>query len=379
MQSSLREAFQTYGLTADSPEEAVSTLRVSAAQYAELTRQKDRASKDRQVLAQHVQQLEKALLSFCSRYDPQVTPDALENCLQKILQDSLQYRNASAGIAEKEQQTALQNQELEELSASFAAFLQKYHLSFRLGDRAALQNLRASAAEIARLKTQLQRDTSEKGQFCREHPDISGTPENSSVRSMDSLKAAEKNLSGEIGNLSSRLLKYQQKIRMLQAEADSIPKLRSELKDWEAARDSSIRSAKLADQTIHFLEEAKASLSNRYLGGIQNRFAHYVSVLAKEDRETVSVSPELEIQADRLGAAREMACFSAGQTDLLLLCMRLALVDTLFPEEKPCLILDDPFVNLDDRHTARALALLKALGKEHQILYLVCNSSRTVN
>ena len=60
-----------------------------------------------------------------------------------------------------------------------------------------------------------------------------------------------------------------------------------------------------------------------------------------------------------------------------MLCMRFALVDALFTGEKPFVILDDPFVNLDDRHTKEALALLRKLAEERQILYLVCNSSRS--
>ena len=40
------------------------------------------------------------------------------------------------------------------------------------------------------------------------------------------------------------------------------------------------------------------------------------------------------------------------------------------------MILDDPFINLDDSHTLQALELLKELSETRQIIYLVCNSSR---
>ena len=59
-----------------------------------------------------------------------------------------------------------------------------------------------------------------------------------------------------------------------------------------------------------------------------------------------------------------------------MLCMRLALVDALFPETRPFVILDDPFVNLDDKHLSQALALLQDLSQNRQILYLYCNTSR---
>jgi uncharacterized protein YhaN len=57
--------------------------------------------------------------------------------------------------------------------------------------------------------------------------------------------------------------------------------------------------------------------------------------------------------------------------------MRLALVDALYAgKETPILILDDPFVNLDEKNMARALKLLRQKAEEGQILYLVCHSAR---
>ena len=125
-----------------------------------------------------------------------------------------------------------------------------------------------------------------------------------------------------------------------------------------------------------FLEKAKDHLSGSYLGPVREHFAHYLNRLSGGNSGEILISPELEVQLERQGQARELAFFSAGQTDLVMLCMRLALVDALFGEEKPFVILDDPFVNLDDERTAQALQLLQELGKERQILYLVCNSSR---
>lgn len=53
-------------------------------------------------------------------------------------------------------------------------------------------------------------------------------------------------------------------------------------------------------------------------------------------------------------------------------------MDALFEHEKPPLILDDPFVNLDDHHMNYALELLKILAEQYQIVYLVCNTNRAV-
>ena len=42
----------------------------------------------------------------------------------------------------------------------------------------------------------------------------------------------------------------------------------------------------------------------------------------------------------------------------------------------PPIILDDPFVNLDERRLEAAKRLLVALAKKYQILYLVCHAER---
>ena len=103
---------------------------------------------------------------------------------------------------------------------------------------------------------------------------------------------------------------------------------------------------------------------------------NFWSSLTGEDRQKILVTSDLEVQLERQGKARELGYFSAGQSDLVMLCMRFALVDALFGGEKPFVILDDPFVNLDDRRTDQALELVRELARDRQIIYLVCNSSR---
>lgn len=85
---------------------------------------------------------------------------------------------------------------------------------------------------------------------------------------------------------------------------------------------------------------------------------------------------QLNAQMEVDGALKENEYFSAGNRDLIGICIRLALIDALFTEEKPFLILDDPFVNLDDYRVENARKLLAEIAKEYQVVYLVCHSSR---
>jgi uncharacterized protein YhaN len=94
--------------------------------------------------------------------------------------------------------------------------------------------------------------------------------------------------------------------------------------------------------------------------------------------EKYLVDSDLQIQLERQGQARSISYFSAGQTDLVMLCMRFSLVDALFRNQEMFLILDDPFVNLDDRRMEQARHLLHKLAAGRQILYLSCHTGRHV-
>ncbi|RGC51206.1 hypothetical protein DW747_01555 [Coprococcus catus] len=150
---------------------------------------------------------------------------------------------------------------------------------------------------------------------------------------------------------------------------DSMARLKAEEEDAE-------KKCVLTEKTMSLLNRAKDNLANSYVGKVERGFKYYSDTLMEEGLGDVMVDNDLHLHIDEKGVAREVGSFSAGMIDCIVLCMRLALVDALFGEEKTFLILDDPFVNLDDKHTKRAREMLDKIAQDHQVIYLVCNSSR---
>ncbi|MEP6639660.1 MAG: hypothetical protein ABJC39_09965, partial [Chloroflexota bacterium] len=62
-----------------------------------------------------------------------------------------------------------------------------------------------------------------------------------------------------------------------------------------------------------------------------------------------------------------------GTLDLVYLVARLGLVRLVTGDRRPPLVLDDPFVTLDDARAARALVLLKSVATDFQVIYLTCS------
>ena len=89
-----------------------------------------------------------------------------------------------------------------------------------------------------------------------------------------------------------------------------------------------------------------------------------------------NIDVNLNVKINELGSNKDLKYFSTGYKDLIYICMRLSLIQALFKEEKPFIILDDPFANLDENKIENAMKLLKRMSEDYQIIYFICHSSR---
>ncbi len=152
-------------------------------------------------------------------------------------------------------------------------------------------------------------------------------------------------------------------------------------KDKEIELEEELQTAKANWQTIkhtrEYLDLARNNLTSKYLTPLCDAFKMYAKKFLGDDFENVSIDTKLEVKIEKLGEKKQTKYFSHGIRDIIELCIRLALIKTLFEDETPPLIMDDPFYNLDDKKTESGLKLLQELSKEFQVIYLVCHSSRT--
>ena len=71
--------------------------------------------------------------------------------------------------------------------------------------------------------------------------------------------------------------------------------------------------------------------------------------------------------------AHEAEYLSAGTLDIMYLAVRLAVCELALPEGETCpLIIDDALVNLDETRLEQAMALLREIAKERQIILFSC-------
>ncbi len=131
----------------------------------------------------------------------------------------------------------------------------------------------------------------------------------------------------------------------------------------------------LLGKTRSLLETAKCSFTNRYTQPLMKGFYKYYDLLGGAQSEfLMDASTKLQIVEGNL--PRDPVFLSTGKRDLIGICMRMALVEAMYGDEKPFLIMDDPFVNLDEVRTSGGLALLDEIAKNYQVIYFTCHNSR---
>ena len=95
--------------------------------------------------------------------------------------------------------------------------------------------------------------------------------------------------------------------------------------------------------------------------------------------EKFHIDANSNVTVDEYGKQREINTLSSGYKDLVGICMRVALVDAMYQEERPVLVLDDPFISLDDEKIGACREFMKQISQEYQVIYFTCSNSRNWN
>lgn len=132
----------------------------------------------------------------------------------------------------------------------------------------------------------------------------------------------------------------------------------------------------LLKMTKDTLQQAKETLTAKYKNPLQQSFDKYIAIVDEQLSGLFSMDVNMQVCMQEYGMGRDSQMLSAGYQDLIGICLRLAMVDAMYQREVPFLILDDPFVNLDDDKLEGAKRLLKKTAEQYQIIYCCCQESR---
>lgn len=352
-------------------------LRLAAGQFRDLTEEIAATERKISQLQAESTDLCGEITAFLGSYYPNPQPDAFHALLSDLQRSSEAYAAAKERLAARKQQEANRLAELTRLETVLSAFFHDFGLTRQENLREQLLKIRDDIRDFRELTLQHQHAAAQAENYFAANQAILEKPVGETLENLEELQVEENILNQRIQDASALLLDKKQRLSRNLDQHSQLPALRDELEFWQEKKRTDQQRASVLDDTMVFLEKAREKLQNSYLGPLRSSFTGYIERLLGEDSSRILLTPDLDVRLERSGQTRELGYFSAGQTDGVMLCMRLALVDALFTDTKPFIILDDPFINLDDERTAQALTLLQDLARDRQIIYLVCNSSRT--
>ena len=172
--------------------------------------------------------------------------------------------------------------------------------------------------------------------------------------------------------LQKEMGQLQSSVQSLAVDAERIPELEEEAERLSMELANAEREHRLLEAALQYLKEARDRFSARYLEKLQRSFLHYQKCLDPENGWEPVLDVKLQVKIPGGGAVRELEYFSAGEQDLIRIAERFAIVDALYEEEQPVLILDDPFVTLDTGRYARAVKFLEEMSEKRQMIYFTC-------
>jgi len=124
------------------------------------------------------------------------------------------------------------------------------------------------------------------------------------------------------------------------------------------------------------LQEARNLSLQASLGAIEKSMAQYIDLITDGRYTQVKLSPEdlsfLVFSPDKKEFI-EPGELSRGTIDQLYFVARLAFLRAVSRASRPLVILDDPFVNIDNGRCAKISQILRELAREFQIILLTCH------
>ena len=133
------------------------------------------------------------------------------------------------------------------------------------------------------------------------------------------------------------------------------------------------RRARVYDATLKALDSAERATIRTATRFLERRMVVDLERVTAGRYRRVKIDDEnlgLRVFAPERGDWVDVTTLSQGTLDSVYLAARIGLVRLVTGDRRPPLVLDDPFVTLDDERAARALELLHDISTDFQVIYL---------
>lgn len=183
----------------------------------------------------------------------------------------------------------------------------------------------------------------------------------------------EDNLS-ESEDIFNELAKISQGTKDIMNRLKSLDRLRLKYNDLKIDYDNLLEEYRILEKTRMYFLKTKEQIGIKYNEPVMQCFNKYYGYISGTYEDQYFMDSDGKVTVLEYGMQRNTAILSKGYRDIIGICMRISLLEVMYKNEKPFILFDDPFVNLDDQKYESAMDLLKRLAGEYQVIYLSARS-----
>jgi uncharacterized protein YhaN len=222
----------------------------------------------------------------------------------------------------------------------------------------------ANDSGLEGLRKEYEEKRSELEAFIKDHPGIDAADE--SHEKMTTVLSETKSL---ISRYDRELEDAYEKMDLHKEKMESLEALREQAAELEG-------KVRIVTATREYMKKAKERFVSDYMKPVKDAYDKYYQIFMNisgdegyNDKEYM-IDANMNIERKVEGSYHTIEAESSGYGDIIGLCIRMALLDVMYDKEKPAIIMDDPFVNLDEKNLAGGRRFLDVVSKDYQIIFM---------
>lgn len=188
---------------------------------------------------------------------------------------------------------------------------------------------------------------------------------------VDTLKEEYDKVVKLVGKLSDDINNDEEQVKMIEryeVRLSEIDERKGELRE----------RLELLKKTKSFIESADKILKDKFVGPIRDKYSDYMRALLPKWAEDIEMDTDYRVKVKVDSIAHDCDHLSQGERTCLEMALRIAVIDNMYKGEKPFLVMDDPFVELDEGNLVKAKELVSRISDNYQVVYFTCQEGRGI-
>ncbi len=194
------------------------------------------------------------------------------------------------------------------------------------------------------------------------------------LANLTTLKQERDEYAARLDAARTRLLDSEKNLGIIEGTCENPNRLAAELETAEAALAEAEAKHAAIVLAYESISNAGESLRRNVTPRLRSSAGTHMSHLTGGKYYDFGISEDFSLSILTENGTKPISSLSAGTRDAAYFSLRTALSSMLFPADRPPMILDEAFAQLDDTRAENLLDLLARIAEETQVIILTCHS-----